>query len=149
MGKKTEEKISVIKTALLKWKSLGENATAGEGKLKDALANREAIDKKNDQYYKSKGWDGNKPGREQEMDTDKVYQKLQKDWEDAYTKVNQLQKIIVSLKTDLKNARGIVERCLADFETFVNEKDKNKDATKKKSVPAARVFIKEVRGALA
>ncbi len=146
MGKKTEEKIDAVKKALTQFGSIVVNVNAGEVKLKEAIAERDALVARHAQYYKAHGWEGQKPTREQEMDNDAAWQKLDTDMRVSYKKAERIENALRAVRGDLRRAMAWQRRtALADLEKFDNEKDKKiTDATKKKSVPAARVFIKEV-----
>jgi len=148
MGRKTEEKINTIKVALLKWKSVGDKVSGEETELKRALVGRDKIDQQYEKYFKSKGWD--KKPNETEMKVDQAFQKLQKEEKQAYADVSEAQKVLKGLHDDLKTSNTSVLKLLEDFEKFITEKDKKiSDPNKKKSVPAAKAFIKEVYAALA
>jgi hypothetical protein len=145
MGKKTEEKIDAVKKALTQFGSIVVNVNAGEVKLKEAIAERDALVARHAQYYKAHGWEGQKPTREQEMDNDAAWQKLDTDMRVSYKKAERIENALRAVRGDLRRAGVAARTALADLEKFINEKDKKiTDAAKKKSVPAARVFIKEV-----
>ncbi len=148
MGRKTEEKINTIKVALLKWKSAGDKVGGEESELKKALVDRDKVDQQYEKYFKSKGWD--KKPNDAEMKTDQTFQKLQKEEKQAYAEVAEAQKSLKGFHDDLKASNAAVLKLLEDFEKFIQEKDKRiSDPNKKKSVPAAKAFIKEVYAALA
>jgi hypothetical protein len=152
MGKKTEEKMDAVKKALTLWKSTDVNYRAGVPRLQAAQAERDRAQKQFQDYYTKRhvgeaGGSGAGASREAGMNADATLDKLDDAARAASKKLEKLENAVRAVSGDLKRAKAAVVTTLADLEKFVNEKDMRvTDATKKKSIPAARAFIKEVRG---
>jgi hypothetical protein len=150
MGKKTDEKMEAVKVALRKWKSVAYNIDAGETRLKQAIAAREAANKTYQAYFAAKKWGrGNQAGVDKEMDADPEWKKIDKALDAAIAKVTYLENALAGLEGDLKTTRAGIRAPVLDLQKYVDEKDrKTSDPNKKKSVPLARALIKEVIAAL-
>jgi len=148
MGKKTEEMMTGLETALVQWQTLGRNFSIKAATLPPAVKLRDEKKSASQKYYESRGWHRNTAGREEAMVADPVFQRLEKEWEDAFAKEQQISNALEGIKPHMRAARLKVVELLTAFEKFINEKDKSINPLKKKSVPAARELIKKVRAAL-
>ena len=88
--------------------------------------------------------------REKKMAADRQWQQLENEVKQTLQTVSYLTKQLKDTTAETSKLKVSVKTLLADFEKFIDEKDKStKIAMNKKSVPAARAFIKEVKSAFA
>jgi hypothetical protein len=141
MGAHTNSMIAGIRTALASLKVARAKVDKFRGLLAQAIEVRDQASSVMEKYYKAQGWSGQKPTREQEMQTDQVYLGLVAKWEAAWVVVNNRAKE-VKICTDAaavfsKSAKKLVQ----ELESYVKKKEAEKFWWQKKSVAAAKQFI--------
>jgi hypothetical protein len=141
MGAHTNSMIAGIRTALASLKVARDKVQKFKVPLAQAIAVRDQANAAVEKYYNAKGWQGQKPTREQEMDTDQVYAGLVAKWDEAWVVVNERAKD-VKICTDAatvfsKRAMKMVQ----ELEGYVKKKEAEKFWWQKKSVTAAKQFI--------
>jgi len=149
MGKKTDAKIDTINKALEAWRvSLTKWAKTKDSLARASARSKELINKSQD-YYDKHYVEGDQD-REKKMAADKQWQQMENEVKQTLQAVSYLAKQSKEVTTETTKLKMAVKALLADFEKFIDDKDKNtKLGMNKKSVPAARAFIKEIKSAFA
>lgn len=149
MGKTTDAKIQAIRVSLTKWKGVVAELTKDKAELDAIIVVRDKAAAAHQAYYLKKGWDGNIRGREEAMDADGAYKKLEDAFNEAWAQVVKYEGVVTRLTADAKKAREEVKQLLRDLNEFVKKKEAEKTFPwQKSSVAGAKTFIKEVLGEL-
>jgi len=141
MGAHTNSMITGIRAELSSLKVTRDKVVKFKALLAQAIETRDQASGVMEKYYTAKGWNGQKAGREHEMDTDQAYAGLVAKWEAAWVVVNNRAKD-VKICTDAasvfsKRALKLVQ----ELEGYVKKKEAEKFWWQKKSVTASKQFI--------
>ena len=149
MGKKTDEKISAIKTALSEWKTVDERVARVQASMESAVTLRDKAYQAYEAYYTAKGWSRDSSKNEDEMFRDAGFVKLDQALNNALAYVGKLEKELILAKAERKAALDHAKKLLLDLNAHVMKKQADKTfAWQKSSVAGATTFIKETMSAL-
>lgn len=146
MGKKTDKYMLAVSQGLNGLRTLRKRLAELAATVKEYSIGRDRASKIMNDYYKKKGWAGQKVGREEAMEADAAYQKLIKAWEAEFAKVDKVANEMENKKGEIAKAKIPLRKLIQEFSDFVENKAKTKTFPwQKTSVEPARAFIKNAK----